>query len=527
MSDQTAIYKAIGMNVNKFMPLFSFAAGWICLAAMPPWSIWPAIFVGLSLYYVILQTAGTVRQGFVLGFLFAMGYFLPGLSWIANALLVEGNDFKWAWPLAILGLPILLSLFYGYSAALFVLLKQKTDNWLLFVFLLTITEWIRGYIFTGFPWNLFGYSWDAVPQIMQVSAIGGIYLLSLLTIVWGTAIGATLDKYTGKHRKYGVVATAILTFAFCFSYGYFRLEQNPTMYRDDVSVQLVQPDIKQKDKWNREKTAENLNTLLRLSEKDNTINTQNRTVIIWPETAISYSVFSQPSVKAAITGIMQQHPADSVLLTGMLRSIKDGNDTKHYNSMSIIDRNGNILKNYNKTHLVPFGEYIPFKDLVPFKPFAFYSGFSAGKGSYPTDIGSGLFINPLICYEIVFPGKAKTEFGNNMSSALINITNDAWYGNSSGPRQHFAMAKYRAIETGIPVIRVANTGISGIIDPLGRTLYKIDINTEKKVVLGLPQTFIEKSLYSKYKGLPYYLLVFGIIITLFIVRKDVPSHRDT
>ena len=510
------------MSIYKFKhPALCFIAGWLSLLAMPPWGLWPAMFIGLSGFYLLLNKAETKKQAFAYGWLFAMGYFLPGLAWIGNALLVEGNDFKWVWPLAILGLPILLSLFYGLSSVIYFILRGERLKWLLFVTILSLTEWTRGHIFTGFPWNLFGYAWTDINTIMQTASIGGIYFLSCLTIIWAAFPGLLFDRSTPKKIKFSVSLLIVFTVASSLTYGFIRLQKHATLFNDQIYVRIVQPNISQADKWDPNKLSENLRTLISLSADKN--NKSPVTIIVWPETAISSNALKAESVQNALKETLASYEYDVFLTAGMLNSYPE--EQQYFNSMVTLDRTLREISRFDKTHLVPFGEYIPFKDLIPFKPFAFYSGFTAGEGSKPTQITETFYYNPLICYEILFPSEMITATNLTKSSAIINATNDAWYGDSSGPRQHFAMAQYRAIERGLPVIRVANTGISGVIDPLGRVINQIPLMQQSAVTAPLPHSLTERTIYDRYKELPYFLVVLMLLAVLFKDPETVVNRR--
>lgn len=503
-------------------PALCLLAGWLTLLAMPPWGLWPTAILGLSGFYWLLNKADNKKQGFLYGWLFGMGYFLPGLAWIGNALLVEGNDFKWVWPLAILGLPILLSLFYGYAGCLYTICRRPNSRWILYVFLLVMAEWVRGHIFTGFPWNLFGYAWAGTPSVLQTASIGGVYLLSLLTVIWCSTPALLCDKLAKKHFKIITASLVCISLLATCIYGHIRLNSNPTVLRNDVVIRLVQPNIPQHAKWNPNELSANLQKLITLSRPEGT--TDATTIIVWPETAITQTALNAASVQQALQDTMQMYGADVYLSTGILRSFSDKN--QYFNSLTTLNKDLETVSNFDKSHLVPFGEYIPFKDYIPFKPFAFYNGFTAGSGSVPTKITDGFYFNPLICYEIVFPSEMKTATNKTKSSAIINVTNDAWYGDSSGPRQHFAMTKFRAVERGLPVVRVANTGISGIVDPLGRVTTIIPLETESAQNGALPKPLERSTIYNRYGELTFLSLVLILLLLLFRDPRASQNRRN-
>ncbi|MCB9991779.1 MAG: apolipoprotein N-acyltransferase [Rhodospirillales bacterium] len=506
--------------------LAPFAAGAVMVPAMPPFGLWPGLFIGLSAFYVLLSTVGSVKQGFLYGWLFGFGYFLFGLSWIANALLVEGNQYLWAWPLAVAGLPALLAVFTALGAAMTVRLSRlRTAGGLYaFLFFMMLAEWLRGHIFTGFPWNLYAYGWaSSLPMVQMVSLIG-TYGLSLLTLFWACMVGFLYVWPQERNKKLILAGMVVLSMAGSFVYGHMRLNNNPTQFQDDVLVRLVQPNIHQEDKWNPEKADENFSTLVRLSEP--TMENQNaKTLIIWPETAISqaYMTRSNPDATQAIQAMMDQYKAPAFLITGISRYERDALDKmRYFNSIVTLNAKLEAVSTYNKSHLVPFGEYMPLQRWIPLGPLAHYAGFTPGDGRQTLSIpGIGLF-SPLVCYEIIFPGAVSDRTGR--PDFIVNVTNDAWYGDSAGPRQHFTHAVFRAVEEGLPVIRAANTGISGIADPLGRVIVAHGLLHQSGDNSMLPAPLATPPLYVRTGDMLVWvtMLLLGTVF-LFFSRKTLAS----
>lgn len=498
--------------------LIAFAAGAVMVPAMPPWCIWPCMFIGLSVFYILLSSAQSARGAFGYGWLFGFGYFAPGLSWIANALLVDGNDFAWAYPFAVAGLPALLSFFPALACAgtkRFGNLRAFS-GWLLFVSLLMTSEWLRGNIFTGFPWNLYGYTWAHTLPMVQMVSLGGTYWLSLATCMWATLPGF-LAIWPYKRWVKAVFILALLAdMGGCYLYGKARLESHPSSMSHKFAIRLVQPDIQQADKWNPAKVAENLAKILSLSEA-RAVNDMATTLIIWPETAISDYTLSDPIARAAIKSVLAGYN-DVYLLTGIMRFEKqeDGHK-KYFNSLEVFNKQLDSVAIYNKSHLVPFGEYIPLQKFIPLTPLVKFSGFEPGNGPetfiLPHDLAS---FSPLVCYEIIFPG-AVTANGKR-PDFIVNVTNDAWYGDSSGPRQHFVQAQFRAVEEGIPVVRSANTGISGIIDPLGRITRRENLMTQAGNNAALPRKFQNATLFTKLKNRLFLITIAGLLMISIIMQ---------
>lgn len=509
----------------------ALAAGAVMVPAMPPWCVWPAMFVGLSLFYILLTSLKNTRAGFVYGWLFGFGYFAFGLSWIANALLVEGNEFAWFWPFAVAGLPALLAIFTACACALTVRFGRlrTAGGWLLFVFLLMGFEWLRGHLFTGFPWNLYGYTWAETLPVAQVASIGGVYFLSLLTCLWASLPGFLAVWGKGLPLKGLLLGAAALTLAGSWFYGHQRLEANPAVMRQDVAIRLVQPNISQEDKWNPEMAAQNLEKLLTLSDARR-VNNLATTLIVWPETAISDYLLQDVAAAAAIKSILSGYDEPVYLLSGVMRYEKaPGQPNKYFNSLVLFDHRLNVLAAYDKSHLVPFGEYIPLQHWIPLQPFVRFSGFEPGGGPQNVSVpgisteGLGTF-SPLVCYEIIFPGAVTDK--SDRPGFIVNVTNDSWYGDSAGPHQHFAKAQFRAIEEGVPVVRSANTGISGVIDPVGRVAYRQDLFSEAGNNIALPGPTAESTLYYRHKDNLFFAGLF-VLLVLVIISGGLAFKKET
>ncbi len=501
--------------------LLSFGAGALMVLALPPWNLWPFLFIGFSLFYILLSSLNTKRTVFACSWLFGFGYFVFGLSWIANALLVEGNPFLWVWPFAIVGLPALLAFFPALAclSALRYSSLKTIAGFLAFTAALSFSEWLRGHIFTGFPWNLYGYSWTDTLPMIQITAIGGSYFLTLLSIFWGGSLGFLAVWNVPKRKKLFFLCIIITTLSANYLYGSWRLSQNPVAYRDNLSVHLVQPNIEQKDKWDPRKREGNLSTLLQLSQK--TEETAGPTVIIWPETALSYHTLSHRDSMAAIQSTLSSYNNTAYLMTGALqrRTGTDG-ETEYANSLMTFDQDMTISNSYDKSHLVPFGEYIPLQKWLPLKPIVQFNGFTQGNGPQTIEKESIGPYTPLICYEILFPGHIIDRHAVR-PEWIVNVTNDAWYGDSAGPYQHFAMTKFRAIEEGIPIVRSANTGISGIFDSLGRITYKTTLFERSGKRLPLPKTLLSQTLYAQLSDLIFFIFLTGITLgSLFLQRRQ-------
>lgn len=513
-SSYTDKIAALPLPVKAF---WAFAAGAVMVAAMPPWCIWPVLFIGLSAFYLLLSTVKTVRAAFGFGWLFGFGYFVAGLSWIGNALLVEGNEFAIFWPLAVAGLPVLLALFTASAAAFSVRLVPLNSfaGYLFFCGSLMIFEWLRGHAFTGFPWNLYGYAWAETLPMAQLASIGGIYWLSLATCLWATLPGFLLVWRHRRALKLFLVILLMADMGGAYLWGAHRLEAHPPAFHDNILVKVVQPHIPQADKWNPAKRAENFEKLLSLSGPG-TANAFAHTLVIWPETAITSHALQDSTARNAIKAVLRGYENNVYLLTGIMRvEAGDGDKRKYYNSLATYDRQLEPVHIYDKSHLVPFGEYIPFQRYIPLEPVVKFSGLEKGAGPQTLPLpGPDITFSPLVCYEIIFSGAITAT--QNRPDFIVNVTNDAWYGDSGGPRQHFVMAQFRAIEEGIPVIRSANTGVSGIIDPAGRIIARIRLGEYAQNSVKLPKTLAERPFFPILKDRLFFAFILFFTIFSFL-----------
>lgn len=506
--------------------LVCLCAGALMVPGQAPWHLWPLFFAGLSAFYYFLNQTKTKKSAFLYGWSFGFGYYAAGFWWIANALLVDGNEFRWVWPFAIAGLPALLA-FYPALCALLVKRfynLQTLPGFFGFVALMSAFEWLRGHLFTGFPWNLYGYIWSGWPAMMQSVSLGGAYFLTLLTVFWAALPGFLLLGTKQSKQKTALLITGLSLFALNAAYGYWRLGQNPTQYHQSVNVRLVQANISQEDKWNPAKTGENLRLMTKLSLAEEKQGKEDVTFIVWPETAISDNLLAHEKARALIKDALASYEGTVYLLTGIVRSDQDENgEVRYYNSLAALDRDLNVTALYNKSHLVPFGEYIPLEKILPLSPFVQMDGFTPGQGPIAFSAGSGPAFSPLVCYEVIFPGAITPKDRALRPAWIVNVTNDAWYGDSPGPRQHFEQARFRAIEEGLPVVRVANTGISGVIDPLGRTIYRAELSQMDGKTIKLPLP-IESPTVFKNKGK---LLFSLLLIALIVISRKHSASPDS
>lgn len=469
--------------------LLAFLAGMLAMWGLPPGPnpLWAVL--GVAIWLRLLENTAS-KQGAWLGFLFGLGHFLVGLDWLWTSLHVYGKIPSPAALLVIVLLAAVLALYPALFGALFARLNARP----LFILavapaLWVVTEWSRAHLFSGFFWNPLGQTWDAAPILLQLADLGGVYLLSALTLFLA-AVVAWISRPESWQRPAGVGAVLVLAIGVCaagYGYGAWRwqsladAETLPEAARG-LRVALVQGNIAQDLKWAPERQKEWLGRYLDLTAGLD----QPVDLVVWPETAAAFFLQASPRELARIVDVSRG--IDAPILTGApMYDRTDERTLRFFNSMVIIgsEEMGDFDYRYDKHHLVPFGEYIPFRSLVPDSVHKLTHGskdFTPGPGPelLRWEMGD---IGPLICYEVIFPDEVR-QLAAQGARWLINLTNDGWFGESAKP-QHLAMARMRAVENRLPMIRVANSGISAVIDPLGRELGRIPSNEQGALVVTL------------------------------------------
>lgn len=475
--------------------LAAFLAGLIGVLALPPFGFFAALFVSFTLLVWLLDGAtaapgaGFLRRlapAFRIGWFFGFGYFVGGLWWLGNALLVEADDFAWALPLAVFGLPAFLALYYGFATALARLFwSDGMGRIAALAFAFGIGEWLRGTLFTGFPWNAVGYGAMPVPLLMQSAGVLGIAGINALAVFVFAA-----PALIGTRRGRGVGLTlATLLFAAHVGYGYYALNLVPAPESEATVIRLVQPVIDQAMKLDDSARAQIFERHLSLSGAAPEEGGKRPDIIVWPETSIPFILTDNPDALVRIADVLAD---DQVLIAGAVRteSAGTGKAPRYYNSIYTIDGKGQIIGAADKVHLVPFGEYMPYAEFfesLGVSAVAMPGGFSAAREHQLLNaLGKGFY--PLICYEAIFPSEINGSA--DTAAALLNVTNDGWFGNSPGPYQHFHQARLRAVERGLPLIRAANNGISAVVDAKGQVFSGLAHDVPGFVDATLPGRFV-------------------------------------
>jgi apolipoprotein N-acyltransferase len=492
------------------------ALGGLLAAALPPLYLLPLAAVAFSGLVWLLDGAHGRRRQFFTAFAFAYGYFVPGLYWTGIAFFVDAARFAALVPLPVLGLPLLLALFpaSGVAAAHALLPGGGPGRAAVLAVGWTLGEYARSHLFTGFPWNLVGYLWTVSDAVMQPAALIGVHGLGLLTVLLA-ALPATLADAAGPRRGAIWLGAGALGVAAMIGAGGLRLAVTDVAMVEGVRLRLVQPGIEQSLKWRDDRRAANFARHVELSLGPGA---ETVTHVIWPETAGPYFLDREPDLLAALAKVARQ----GLVLTGTPRRSNAGPAAPAvWNSLQAVDGAARVVGTYDKRHLVPFGEYLPFRPLLGRlgidKLAVSAVDFSAGNGPQVLDLPGLPPVRPLICYEGIFADEILTA-ASPLPAWLLNVTNDGWFGISSGPYQHFAMARLRAVEQGLPLVRAANTGISAIVDPLGRVIGRLGLGQTGVVDGPLPAALPEGTVYARFGDLSA-LAIALIVAALWAVAK--------
>lgn len=456
------------------------ALGAVGCAAFAPVHLPPALLPSLVGLVFLVDGARGARGAFAVGFAWGLGHFAVGLYWVGNAFLVADRA-VWAAPFAVAGLAAACAAYPAAACALYRRLAPR-GAWrpVVFASAWTLGEWLRGsFPLGGFPWNLAGYVWTPWPVAVQFAAVAGVYGLGWFTVFAAVSPAALADRRT-RRAPAGPWApiAALALLAVNAAAGAALLARADPAPASQARLRLVQANIEQARKWRGDLLGEHFRRHEALSTAPGA-----PTLVVWPETASPLDL-SQPFTEREHA--LRSAPPGGALVAGALRrEAMPGGGRRLWNSLQAIDAEGRLVGQYDKARLVPFGEYAPFLGL-PFvaRLVGDVSGFARGPGLRTLAVPGAPPFSPLICYEAIFPGAVVGPAAR--PAWLLNITNDAWYGRSPGPYQHFEQARLRAVEEGLPLARVAGTGISGVVDAWGRVVARRGLGETGTVDAALP-----------------------------------------
>lgn len=486
----------------------AFLLGAAMTAAMPPLHLLPLIVVAATGLCWLLDGARGWRARFGVVWWFGFAHYMAGLYWIGEAFFVDAERYALLSPFPVVVLPAIIALI---PATGFAFLPWDRVRPLARPFLLAAAwigiDWLRAYGLLGFPWNLAGMVWDVSGPMLQGVAFLGIFGVSLLTLVLA-ALPALLAQ-PGRVPLVMVSAGSMLVVLWWIG-GSARLAAAGEESVPGVRLRLVQANISQQMKWKDAERLQNLEAHVALSTAPAAL---RPTHVIWPETAVPYLLDSDPILLRILEDRLG---AETVLLAGALRRTPMGQPIRIWNSLHAIT-SGGVVATYDKQHLVPFGEFLPYRpwlSLIGLDRVALSDlDFSVGDGPGTIAIPAAPPARALICYEAIFP--AETRASSEGAGWLLNVTNDAWFGTSAGPYQHFALARARAVELGLPLVRVAGTGISAVVDAHGRVLGRIPLHHKGFLDAALPRALARPTIYARF-GDAVFLGLLGLIVVVIV-----------
>lgn len=498
----------------------AFLLGVAYTAAFPPFWVLPLAVVAFSgLLWMLQERTGSNKQLFAIGWWFGFGHHTTGLYWICIALGIDGGAYWWMMPFALCLLPAYLSLYIG---AIGVLMRKRqlspARQVALFAVLWVIMEWLRAHLIYGFPWNIAGYAWTLSDATLQSASVLGVYGMSLWLVLFCGAF-SLLASWSQKPSRVAFTAVLMLSVA-ATGWGMWRIhtaESRVDGNSPTVNVRLVQANVEQSLKWDPQHQLQALEQHVNMSmmpaEQGFTPD-----YIIWPETAMPYALREGSRWLPVLAGIA---PPNGGVITGAIRHNGDESNWQVWNSLQMVAPDAVVAESYDKHILVPFGEFIPFRDILPIEKITHgATDFSAGEGAALFPLSGALAVQPLICYEAIFP-EFRTNTRNARPHWLLNVTNDAWFGTSTGPYQHLHMARTRAVEQGVPLVRAANTGVSAVFDGYGRMQGHIALNKQDILDSTLPKRIIAPTWYSVYGEATLVILCY--LLFIYVFRREVKT----
>jgi apolipoprotein N-acyltransferase len=517
--------------------LIALSAGAAGALALAPVNFWPAMVVPMTVAVWLIDGSsqadprGTfvsrpLGAAFAVGWWWGFGYFVAGLWWLGAPFLVEADQFAWAMPLGVLGLPAGLAFF---PAAGFALARALWTPGGARVFALAVglgaSEWLRAVVLTGFPWNEIGMSLGGALPLAQGASLVGLHGLTLAAIALFCAPATLIDERRGRWFS-SPTALGLIALGLIALFGAWRLSAPADANVGGAKLRIMQPNIGQGAEFRPENKEAIMHRYLDLSDRatsPTTTGVADVTLLIWPESAFPFFLARDPEALGQIADLLR---GGATLITGAARADFAPGDarTHYYNSIQVIDQRGGLADRYDKARLVPFGEYLPLRSLfdkIGVTQFVHIpGGFDKGAGGKLLHVSGLPDAWPMVCYEAIFPNELGRLFGarDDRAGWILNLTDDIWFGRTAGPYQHFAQARLRAIEQGLPLVRAANSGISAVIDGLGRQVAELPLGAEGVLDAPLPVAR-PPTLYARYGALGPALIWLACLVLCLTLRR--------
>lgn len=506
---QTINKKNIILNIFTNNIFFAVLSGLLLFLSFPKYGSGWFAWVALIPLFFALNHVTKVTQGLLLGFITGIVGYIGIIYWIAYVIVNYGYLPLYTGIILMLLLAGYLSVYVSLFAGGIVYFRDRIPFYLSAPVLWVCLEYGKSYILTGFPWENLGYSQYLNTYFLQFADVFGVFGISFLIVL----VNATIFKMiiTRRKKEFVLAGGVFLMVTVIYAYGVYRVDQvNKIVSKSPgIEVSLIQGNIDQSVKWdkNHKKTTLNIYEYLSLEGLPG-----NGSLIVWPETAVPFKFQIMNDLHDQIVNLSLK--TKSWLLFGSISRSNDQDHDHYFNSAYLLSPAGEVRGRYDKVHLVPYGEYVPLRNVMPF-----VEGFTAGIGDF--SIGPGFYplsmddkkIGVLICYEAILPYAARA-YKNNAAELLVNITNDAWFGATSAPFQHFSMTVFRAVETRLYLVRAANTGISGIIDPTGNIVAATNI-FQKDALKGYVKFVKVATLYDQYGDI--FVLCCFVTMGLFLI----------
>ncbi len=499
---------------NKvFLFLICFLLGILTSFSLPPYNLFFINFLTLPvLLYILINYVDKKTTSLFVGWIFGFGYFISNLYWITNSLTFDAK-FKFIIPFAFILIPLFLGIFYGLVTFLcnFFNLKNKLSSILIFSIFFGGIEFLRSFIFGGFPWNLLVFSLSNNLHSLQILSYIGTYSLNLLSITIFLLPVIFFFKYKSL-TKFLIFSFSLILLVINFLYGNFIIKNFEKKKYDNLSsiIRVISPNIPIERFLSNQDTEKSINELISLSDAHNI----EKAIFIYPEGIIT-SIYLK-DLKFYKDSFKENYNINHKVILG----INSTNQNKIYNSLIVLNNEIELLHKYNKNKLVPFGEFLPFENFFQIiglkKITQGYQSFSADVKREILEINKLKFI-PLICYEIIYSGKINPN--KNYYDIILNISEDGWFGKTIGPQQHLAHSIFRSIEEGKNVIRSTNNGISAFVNPKGQINKQIkekgyfDVKKIKRV---------NKTYFARHgnKIFFYFVLIYTTFIVILKIREN-------
>ena len=494
--------------------LLAIAMGGLASVSLPPAHALPLLWIALPVFVWILDSVETRKGAFWLGWCFGFGYLATSLYWLTFALFVAIDQYWWLVPFASNGLAAGLAIYWGLMtcvAAALVPRSRPLARCLMLVALWSLSEWLRGHLLTGFPWNLPGYAWTGYPWLIQSAAWIGIYGVTVLVLLAPT-LASLLGSEMSPKRGLAAFAAGLGILAIVAIAGALRYPAEPMPTVPGVRLRLVQPSIQQSLKWVEGRYQQNLWQHIDLSVRPAE---PAPNIIVWSEAAEPFPLSNPENARFIASKTLKP---GQLLITGTVREFPKADPPSYSDSIAVLNPAGDVIATFDKYHYVPFGEYMPLARWLPIVKAVAAGDVEPTEGPGPVtlDLPGLPPAGPTICYEVIFPHAIVDE--DHRPDWLLDVTNDAWFGLTAGPYQHFAMMRVRAVEEGLPLVNAANDGISGVIDPYGRIVTKLALGAIGVIDADLPKK-LDKTFYARVGDSIFFAMVAGLTLAGLLIDR--------